>query len=273
MDFDYSWLSLVRPGLSRRFFETDKRIRFQPERLDYDLENAWWLSELSRLIYRQGEEELGGRAKPPSRQELLAGVGMVESHFFVQGNTQCAIVEGEGVAVLVFRGTNGMENWLSNFNAMPVPWSPTGQVHGGFKKEFDAIWPSVSRALADMGQPTFYAGHSLGGALAIMAASRQPPRATYTFGSPKVGDSGFCRNLAGVRLYRVVNGSDIVPTVPPFEFCHVGDCCLLNGDRSDYTFTPDYRKTPMQPPTFLIDHAPINYSARLELEISRRRAG
>jgi hypothetical protein len=58
----------------------------------------------------------------------------------------------------------------------------------------------------------------MGGALAILAACRLakagfPPVATYTFGSPRVGDRAFC---AGYRLptYRVVHGLDLVPEMP-----------------------------------------------------------
>jgi hypothetical protein len=58
----------------------------------------------------------------------------------------------------------------------------------------------------------------MGGALAVLTACRlakagRPPVATYTFGSPRIGDRAFC---AGYRLptYRVVNGLDLVPEMP-----------------------------------------------------------
>jgi predicted lipase len=67
-------------------------------------------------------------------------------------------------------------------------------------------------------------GHSLGAALATLAADRLPDvQGLYTFGSPRVGDKGFQAHFR-VKAYRLVNGKDIVPTVPgegPFR--HVGE--------------------------------------------------
>lgn len=50
-----------------------------------------------------------------------------------------------------------------------------GQVHEGFKSAIDAVWGEVAAKvaeLADKRQPVWFAGHSLGGALAVLAASR-----------------------------------------------------------------------------------------------------
>jgi hypothetical protein len=58
----------------------------------------------------------------------------------------------------------------------------------------------------------------MGGALAVLTACRlaklgRAPVATYTFGSPRVGDRTFC---AGYKLptYRIVNRLDLVPEMP-----------------------------------------------------------
>ena len=69
------------------------------------------------------------------------------------------------------------------------------------------------------------AGHSLGGALAAVfaaaLASRHPDLAArvagmYTFGMPRVGDSGFCSNMEarfpGV-VFRITHAADIIPLV------------------------------------------------------------
>src|SRR5258708_4320788 len=80
-----------------------------------------------------------------------------------------------------------------------------------------------------------FTGHSLGGALAVLAAARAAAArraisAVYTFGMPRTGNAAFADDYnrrLGDRTYRLVYGSDIVPTVPPsadpkLPYRHVG---------------------------------------------------
>ena len=64
---------------------------------------------------------------------------------------------------------------------------------------------------------TFYiTGHSLGGALAIIATrdlERDSLAACYTFGNPRVGDEEFGEGIHA-PIYRVVNAADYVPRLP-----------------------------------------------------------
>lgn len=68
----------------------------------------------------------------------------------------------------------------------------------------------------------FVAGHSLGGALATLAAlhiykekaSKLPSPILYTFASPRVGDQKFAQNFNNLECYRIANSEDIVPTIP-----------------------------------------------------------
>jgi triacylglycerol lipase len=61
-------------------------------------------------------------------------------------------------------------------------------------------------------------GHSLGGAMATIAASRlhnvEKVVTLYTFGSPRVGNAEFVRLMSGVTHYRFVNNNDLVTTIP-----------------------------------------------------------
>jgi pimeloyl-ACP methyl ester carboxylesterase len=103
------------------------------------------------------------------------------------------------------------------------------------------VWPEVRTALEDVYTPrheVLFTGHSLGGALAVLAAARwwetQPQGidAIHTFGQPRVaqGDfqEAFGANLS-LRCHRFVNNKDIVPRVPP-GFDHVGQ--LMWFDRA-----------------------------------------
>ncbi|WP_437590052.1 lipase family protein [Sorangium sp. So ce1000] len=98
-------------------------------------------------------------------------------------------------------------------------------------------------AMADVGpkkkMDAFYVtGHSLGGALAVVAASmisdddefaksRARLRGVYTYGQPMVGDSMFveAHESLGKKVHRHVYGRDIVPRMPPRTmgpFRHLG---------------------------------------------------
>jgi pimeloyl-ACP methyl ester carboxylesterase len=95
-------------------------------------------------------------------------------------------------------------------------------VHRGFREALDLVWDDVARALG--GRPCRFAGHSLGAALATLAAARYPAVGPlYTFGSPRVGDAAFAESVR-VPCYRFVNNSDFVTGLPPpVRYRHVGE--------------------------------------------------
>ncbi|WP_437585580.1 lipase family protein [Sorangium sp. So ce1000] len=97
-------------------------------------------------------------------------------------------------------------------------------------------------ATKDQDGPALYiTGHSLGGALAVLAAARMYSESTlyekywkrlrgiYTFGQPMVGDQDFVRRfdpVFGRMLFRHVYKNDVVPRLPPRtagNFWHVGE--------------------------------------------------
>ncbi|MFG0295915.1 MAG: Mbeg1-like protein [Maioricimonas sp. JB045] len=132
--------------------------------------------------------------------------------------------------VVAFRGTQQTADWLINLN---VSWTNAryGAVHRGFHDAFQSVRTVLEEALAYAhadARPVLITGHSLGGALATIAAAewhgRYPIAGIYTFGQPAVGFSAFRSHIA-VRyrhtFHRVVNDDDIVARVPP-GYRHVG---------------------------------------------------
>jgi hypothetical protein len=133
------------------------------------------------------------------------------------------------------------EDWVTDFDAMP---SATG-LHTGFQQAVESVLPVILPALAKRAapaQPVFFTGHSLGGALAIVAASLVAVEpgvqvVVYTFGSPRTGGAKFFDDYAlrlGGSTFRLINGTDIVPTVPPplsGGYRHVGEArqCKTDG--------------------------------------------
>nr|AXY40399.1 lipase 1307 [uncultured organism] len=146
------------------------------------------------------------------------------------------------LAILAFSGTDPMmiDDWIIDFT---VHRNADG-VHEGFHGAVQSIWKPIAKILGRDGEAgtrrILITGHSLGGALAVLAAHRlikegvvEPERllGVYTYGMPRVGDAEFAANYAATgdlerRTYRFIHGEDIVPQVPPmeepFNFRHVG---------------------------------------------------
>jgi hypothetical protein len=96
----------------------------------------------------------------------------------------------------------------------------------------------------------FLTGHSLGGAMAVLAAAKivrdAPPdirravRGVYTFGQPAVGDAQFAAAygaLFGDRLYRHEYAKDAVPRLPPRSsgaFVHFGEARVAFGSHGGW---------------------------------------
>ena len=286
MRFNCTWQALLNPGGSNHYFDANDLKPFQVDASGFSMINAWWLSELCRLIYKKDPEETGRGSNTPTRNEILNTVYLEEHRFFNSGKAQCAIIISkkeikDAFSVLVFRGTSGkLENWFHNFNAFPSKWPCGGWVHKGFKTVFDGIWEDVHTSLLSVRQPIFYTGHSLGAVLATLAASVRPPRALYTFGSPRVGNAGFIHSLKNIQIYRMTNSRDIVSSAPPsflsFKFLHAGELHYLDHKNCPNFSTDGYKEGCTAsadthfpqwfppPPKFLADHAPINYTACLQ---------
>ena len=135
--------------------------------------------------------------------------------------------------VLAFRGTEKkISDWLTDARCIPTVDGKT-RVHTGFldafTKNVDAEGRTVEelvREILDRPEardeqgtplPLFITGHSLGGALALLATrliASDVTGACYTFGAPRIGNYEYFRFIK-TPIYRVVNSSDVVPRVPP----------------------------------------------------------
>ena len=136
--------------------------------------------------------------------------------------TQAYVACNNEFAILAFRGTeaNRMKDIQADAKATQKA-CPTGErVHSGFMQQYDDISFKLEEALDDpqiKGKPLFITGHSLGGAVATIAARRLDAEhqiaACYTFGSPRVGTEGWVAQIK-TPIYRIVNSADPVPMVP-----------------------------------------------------------
>lgn len=163
-------------------------------------------------------------------------------------------------AILAFRGTDPGDfiNVLTDGQVMLRPFHK-GRVHSGFYLSVEVVWDEIHEALmaakdgkavtAENGktrlvdmpgalESLYVAGHSLGGAMAVLAAARlfgdeyedlrAKMKGIYTYGQPMVGDRDFataCEQDFQGRLHRHVFQDDFVPHLPPWSalrYAHTG---------------------------------------------------
>lgn len=262
-----TWRELLYPGDAKDFFTRRPLPPFNPNTRRYSPANARWLSELSRLVYRHDIEETD-TPPHPTQTLFLEKAGCTRRRFFFsrETNTQAMLVEFETTApfaVLVFRGTEQhIKDFITDLTIGHLRHND-GKVdtHAGFTRALDSVWEDIERAVKRLQRPVFYTGHSLGAALATLAAARLTPTALYTFGSPRVGDEDFAASLRDMQefIHRVVHGDDIVTTVPPeaLGFRHIGKEHALPAPAGHGW--PSWLLGLIRPAKPLGDHAPVNY--------------
>lgn len=158
----------------------------------------------------------------------VSGIGPIN-----QASGFALILQGKGPhrgeMAVVSRGTATGYDWLSNLN-IAADQGPSGyKVHGGFQKVFASIDGTINTALRGKNHSLIHCiGHSLGGAVANLAASKLAGNghsvSLYTFGAPRVGMHDMAQSLekklGSNRIHRVYNPADVVPMIPIYPFLH-----------------------------------------------------
>jgi triacylglycerol lipase len=190
---------------------------------------------LPQRVFALGDE---GRFKGTSGNILwkeITGFGYVAA----------GIGSHEGESSIVCRGTDIVADWLTDANFGAIS-GPTGtSVHAGFMHTWTSFSHEIDAFFAKHKTKKVHCvGHSLGGALATLAAAHCAQRGygkpeLYTFGSPRVGFSHFASDLTsklgGQNIHRVSHAADPVPMVPLWPFTHVpvgSDGMILGGDKN-----------------------------------------
>lgn len=199
--------------------------------------NALYLAHASDLAYY--DQAKGG---PLFKEELG-----LDAQLISVGNTQVYVGTNDQAIVVAFRGTEaptkleGLKDWLltnaNNFLILPegqlgtdfVAAGVGARFHRGFMAALADIWDPlfqrVTEEIKKQDRPLWITGHSLGGALATLAAWRFLQKfvnihQVYTFGAPMVGNQAaadaFDRELEG-KFFRYVDAPDPVPLLPTFS--------------------------------------------------------
>lgn len=179
-------------------------------------------------------------AAAPNQTRMAHGM-LSESNIF--GLVACN--PADATAIVAFRGTKTVWEWIGDVDAIPVPYLPvddTGLVHMGFAIVYQLVRDSVAKLLNAGCQGVkriLITGHSLGGALAVLSGLdilRNVPLGVTpelcTLAGPRTGDPIFALHFnAQIPVCeRVVNFLDVVPQVPlPPLYQHVGSETLVHG--------------------------------------------
>jgi hypothetical protein len=176
-------------------------------------------------------------AEAPAATRWLKARGCTEIIPFDAGGTEALGYVRDGFRCVVFRGTLGAKDWITDLKSFYWDSPP---VHCGFwlgwnkvKKDVFAWLESTHRA----NENVYFSGHSLGGAIATIAAYDWQGRGgkveqVVTFGSPCPGSWEFAVRYdeAGltaktIRYQHDQDGICVIP--PPILFSHVAPPIML----------------------------------------------
>lgn len=298
----------------------------QPFALGEPVVKAAWAADAAMLCYarygarRMTDAEFSNNLAAGGLT-LRAKIGEDPNDWNAPG-TQAFFATGDQFAMLAFRGTEiddpkdsstdldillsperdytrSSNSVLSHLLLMEHPLTAFCLVHHGFQLALNRVWDQIAGLVTEYRRekPTAeisLTGHSLGGALALLAYSRfaDPNISAYTFGCPRVGSTAFARRVgrnAGMGHYRVVNFNDAVTHIPLDSalYRHAPDRCyrfdeacqldcendgalvcdlsalrtILEGLPRDFQGNMQLFDRPAPPS--VVDHSPARYCMRL----------
>lgn len=203
-----------------KYFDHEELLKPPIKRAAYSDRMAWLMAKMSRLAYSPFEKD------DTELTSALAEAGFSLVKPFNKDGTQAFLAkrDSDKMVVLSFRGTQTEGLTLETFFDVFTDLYATMKVdqnnvktHNGFLSAFQKIQADITQQLQSFADYGLYVtGHSLGGALALIATSEIDSDnlgACYTFGSPKVGNEEFDDKIKA-PIYRVINSFDVVPFLP-----------------------------------------------------------
>jgi len=226
---------------------------------EYQDQISAWLAYYSSLAY-ESRQNIADKLKKLKAQKVTFFMGNSSFGFLVQYPTT---EKRLAYSVLVFRGTSNYVDILNDVTFLKRDLDGNeGRVHGGFLSALNEIWGTefkypkekgftvcskgqegVSNALQELtleqqNKPhdLYFTGHSLGGAMAALAAHiydvplaerAQYPNyisltALYTIGCPKSMTTALANKIKTeqetYKTHRIINAADMVPRLPFFFF-------------------------------------------------------
>jgi len=215
---------------------------FSKKKTNFDVPLAYRLINLSRIAYydkNQVTKELDNMAMD---LDLFFNIKETDTQGFIANDDKDIFV--------VFRGTESLRDALIDVNTLMNRYPESGKsfflfkpkVHAGFLKAYLSVKQLLLNRVGEMvysdGKNRVYVtGHSLGGALALLATLdiieilKIQDVYMMNFGGPKVGNKWYVRryNKKVKNSFRVVNDEDVVPILPIGGYKHVKHLVFINN--------------------------------------------
>lgn len=222
---------------------TYDRAFLAARRLDLDV--AFQCVELAWLVYREPAV-----ANQRALQEF--GYEYLQHLSRRQGRDHAFVVRDSRRTIVAFRGSDDPWDWLTNLRA----WSSRtqhGRVHRGYLDVVRSLIDELRSLLAEdpAGRPVVLTGHSMGGALAVLAGVMLAEDGIeaggiYTFGQPQVGNRAFSTAFAErypAPVFRFVNGADAIAAWTHGRRAVLGTVCYFDK-RGYLVFGDNLREVP-----------------------------
>ena len=240
---DINQNEILPPNMDYPYFERVRHTGFFHKENEFLFANACFLAEVAFIAYNH----------PSFIKYALHYAGFDDFKMFIGKNVaRCFAATTENCLIVVFRGTElklpfSIPGFIADFKVAMAAEANGGLVHSGFKTVLDEIWDGEGMLYKYLLQQKeknpslriFFTGHSLGGALSLVAAARFPyVDCIYTFGCPRVGDKEF-RDTIKAKVFRIVHNNDIVAELPPQkiaflkikgEYLHIGDLKFIDSE-------------------------------------------
>lgn len=191
-----------------------------------------------------------------------------DSFAFIDNNeqsTQLYLFVSDMVCYVAFRGSQEAMDFLTDADVKFADFAvgKGSKVHCGFQDQFKSVIEQMKDFLENHAgnyETVLFTGHSLGAALATLAAAwyvdtqknseKKKTVKMINFGSPRVGNSKFCKFYAGAlepqNHWRVFHDHDVVSKLMTrsvffSSYQHVGGNCLRLLSRDDLSGGFRYR--------------------------------